>query len=236
MVELGHDNGGMVLDLGEGGLAIQAISPIAHQQTLPVHFELPNSSYRINATAEICWASGSKHAGLRFTDISDQAREEIKRWVGTLSPPQRSASDSADDWSKIYRELPLIAPPAWLKDATAATIEFFAATVRYIPEQIRRIFREKNQRTVPVPDPTNRRHPIFETVVYVPKFAKQQIFAKIVSTANQAAADKGQRRNKPAVTHKSAAAPSPGFRSSKPQPPPDETQQRVHITVHDLKN
>src|SRR5436305_11541429 len=71
LVDLGTENGGLILDLSEGGMALQAVLPIRTNAALAVHFELPNTQKFIDAKAEIAWGASSKRAGLRFTDISE---------------------------------------------------------------------------------------------------------------------------------------------------------------------
>jgi TonB family protein len=83
-LDIGSDNGGMVLDLTESGLALQAFNPLIEQTRLNLRIQPPKSRKRIAATAEIAWLSESKtEAGLKFLELSEDARTEIADWLST---------------------------------------------------------------------------------------------------------------------------------------------------------
>jgi TonB family protein len=83
-LDIGSDNGGMVLDLTENGLALQAFNPLIGQTRLSLRIQPPISRKRIVATAEISWLSDSKtEAGLKFLELSEDARMEIAEWLAT---------------------------------------------------------------------------------------------------------------------------------------------------------
>jgi len=81
-LDIGSDNGGMVLDLTESGVALQAFNPLIDQTRLNLRIQPPKSRKRIVATAEISWLSDSKtEAGLKFLELSEDARMEIADWL-----------------------------------------------------------------------------------------------------------------------------------------------------------
>jgi TonB family protein len=81
-LEVGSDNGGMVLDLSESGLALQAFNPLIGLTRVSLRIQPPKSRKRIAATAEITWLSEAKtEAGLRFLDLTEDARMEIADWI-----------------------------------------------------------------------------------------------------------------------------------------------------------
>jgi len=97
-LEVGSDNGGMVLDLSESGLALQAFNPLIGLTRVSLRIQPPKSRKRIAATAEITWLSDSKtEAGLRFLDLSGDARMEIADWISAeaVVPEPPSLDDSA---------------------------------------------------------------------------------------------------------------------------------------------
>jgi TonB family protein len=97
-LEVGSDNGGMVLDLSESGLALQAFNPLIDVTRVSLRIQPPKSRKRISAIAEITWLSASKtEAGLRFLDLTEDARMEITDWISaeaTVHEPP-SLGDSA---------------------------------------------------------------------------------------------------------------------------------------------
>jgi TonB family protein len=81
-MEVGSDNGGMVLDLSESGLALQAFNPLIGVTRVSLRIQPPKSRKRIAATAEIIWLSDSKtEAGVQFLELTEDARMEIADWI-----------------------------------------------------------------------------------------------------------------------------------------------------------
>jgi PilZ domain len=82
-IRIGADNGGLIADLGEGGLGFQTIAAIEREGPLRFWFTL-DAADRIQATGEMAWTDESrKVGGLRFTQISKEALQQIRDWMGT---------------------------------------------------------------------------------------------------------------------------------------------------------
>ncbi|MBZ5660166.1 MAG: PilZ domain-containing protein [Acidobacteriia bacterium] len=81
-ISLPFNNGGIVLDVSEGGLAFHAIAPV--EVDGPIHFRFAvDSSRRIKAVGELAWKDETgKTGGLRFTELPDEMREYIREWSG----------------------------------------------------------------------------------------------------------------------------------------------------------
>jgi CheY-like chemotaxis protein len=80
------DIGGMkdpafLLDLSEGGVAIQSLAPMKHGQIMGLSFQLPGTSHKISATAKVVWNDPTGRIGMEFEEISDQQRAWLKSWV-----------------------------------------------------------------------------------------------------------------------------------------------------------
>ena len=101
----GRKDQAIILDVSEGGLAVQAVEPIEASRPLKIGFRLPDSARAIEATAEVAWADASGRAGIRFLDMPDPCCQVLKEWVRVnMSPPaqialtqQRSARLCDDD-------------------------------------------------------------------------------------------------------------------------------------------
>jgi TonB family protein len=90
------NNGGIVLNLSENGLALQAVNPF-DETRVSLRIQPPKSRRRIEANAEITWLSESKtEAGLQFLELTEEARLEIADWVADESglADQRPLIDS----------------------------------------------------------------------------------------------------------------------------------------------
>jgi hypothetical protein len=76
------DNGGIVIDVSEGGLGFRAIAPVKADG--PIHFRFSiDSAVRICAVGELAWKDETgKTGGLRFTQLPDEVREQISVWAG----------------------------------------------------------------------------------------------------------------------------------------------------------
>jgi SPOR domain/PilZ domain len=100
-VNLEPDNGGVVLNISEGGLCFRSSNPV--QQTATIRFWFSGRSCRITADGRLAWAdepqkkvgsrfieaeselawtdSTRKLGGLRFINLPSGAREEIRDWI-----------------------------------------------------------------------------------------------------------------------------------------------------------
>jgi TonB family protein len=87
-VTLGENNGGILANISETGMSVTAGEPLRENLFSRVSFELPQSDRVIESSAEVVWTSESKkEAGLRFVDMREETREQIRNWI---SPPGRN--------------------------------------------------------------------------------------------------------------------------------------------------
>lgn len=78
-ISLGPDKGGIVLDVSEQGLRFRATTPT--ESLAPIHFSFSAHSDLVEGIAELVWTDqANKTGGLRFTELSDDAREVIRKW------------------------------------------------------------------------------------------------------------------------------------------------------------
>jgi hypothetical protein len=87
-VELGGANGGMVLNISETGMAVAVTDPLVVDDFLPsIRFPLPGSGQNIEISAQIVWlAESKKSAGIRFVDLTAEARNQISNWIASEKP------------------------------------------------------------------------------------------------------------------------------------------------------
>ena len=77
----GQHEQGIILDISEGGMAIQALEPVEASRVLNFKFDLPGTKLPIDAFGEIAWADASGRAGIRFTEMDDASRQRLKDWL-----------------------------------------------------------------------------------------------------------------------------------------------------------
>jgi TonB family protein len=97
-VDLGKNNGGILLNIGAGGLAIAAAAAL-HEDRLPLmRFQLPQSNVRVEAAGQIVWKGESKkEAGVRFVDLSEEAAGLLNDWL---------MSESLESENGVQEEVP----------------------------------------------------------------------------------------------------------------------------------
>ena len=95
-LDIGPDNGGILLNLSEDGLALQAVAPLHGQKEVQLAIQLPHSEARIETAAEIVWLGAtSRQAGVRFLNLSAEARTQIREWVESQAAPSASSAAQA---------------------------------------------------------------------------------------------------------------------------------------------
>jgi TonB family protein len=100
-VELGQDNGGILLNLSEGGFAVQSALALTSREFPELRFQVPSLQGWLTASGRIVWISDSKkEAGIQFTELPGDARTEIQKWVAAEGTPEKSRE-----------RIPVAAPP-----------------------------------------------------------------------------------------------------------------------------
>jgi GAF domain-containing protein len=82
--------GGMILDLSEDGMAMQSIAPLEAHSLVPLHISLGEPAAYLETTGYVAWADALGRAGVRFSDLPDEARERLRDWL--------TANASARSW------------------------------------------------------------------------------------------------------------------------------------------
>jgi hypothetical protein len=82
-VRIDHTNGGIIRNLNEGGMAIQAVGRLHAKQVVHLRFEFIRPRARFELIGEIAWANAAGQAGLRFTDVPPRTRSLLKDWILT---------------------------------------------------------------------------------------------------------------------------------------------------------
>jgi TonB family protein len=87
-VELGGTNSGVVLNISETGMAVAAADLLVVDDYLPrIRFQSPCSKQSIEVSAQIVWlAESKKNAGIRFVDLTAEARNQIANWIASERP------------------------------------------------------------------------------------------------------------------------------------------------------
>jgi cell division septation protein DedD len=85
-INLDPGNGGMMLNISEGGLCFRAVVPV--QKLATIHLRLSEPDLQIEADAELAWIDeGEKKGGLHFINLTDEDRETIRNWISRPAKP-----------------------------------------------------------------------------------------------------------------------------------------------------
>jgi TonB family protein len=130
-VLLDGTNGGAVLNISETGMAVVGGDPLVLDDYLPrIRFQIPSSSQSIEVSAQIVWlAESKKSAGIRFVDLSTEARNQISNWIASEKPAPEFEGST----------------PAPVESLIPATLESFPE------EPMESVFPEQGQPSSPEP-------------------------------------------------------------------------------------
>jgi len=81
----------VILDLSEEGLAMHTAAPLEPNRRLSLHLSLSEAT-QLDTTGYVAWADALGRAGVRFSDLPEEARARLKEWL-TLNDnsPSRKA-------------------------------------------------------------------------------------------------------------------------------------------------
>jgi outer membrane biosynthesis protein TonB len=87
-VELGDSNGGIVLNVSEGGLSLTAVGVLDVERSHRIRVQPPRSRDWIELSGEFAWVSESKkEAGIRFHELTAEAGDRIRNWISQEASP-----------------------------------------------------------------------------------------------------------------------------------------------------
>jgi periplasmic protein TonB len=130
-LDIGGDNGGIVLNLSEEGMELQAVGTLDRQTEVNLRIQLPGSQARIETAAQVMWLSETnRQAGVRFVSMPSQVRAQIREWIRTQGLPaepsevfgprelaselpqkqETIADPRTDNWLSLLAEAPEQAP------------------------------------------------------------------------------------------------------------------------------
>lgn len=112
-VQLDESNGGIILNISEGGFAVYAVASLMDDHLPHIRFQVPESNVWIEASGDILWRSESNRlAGIRFSGLSDDARAQIREWCNSqaapATPPQ--AYDAGEEAIAAPEDHPEVRP------------------------------------------------------------------------------------------------------------------------------
>ena len=107
-VELGHDNGGVLLNISESGLAVTSARALSENHLPSIGIQFTGSRDQVNVSGQIAWISESKkEAGIRFVNLTEEARGII---ASRISKEQSPAEDQVQSGKAPYTAIHATTP------------------------------------------------------------------------------------------------------------------------------
>jgi hypothetical protein len=103
---MGPENGGLVLDVSEGGLSFHSVAPVHLDENVKFLLSLRGHS-RIEGTGEVVWTNTmGTVCGLKFTTLSPGALEHLNNWTTQSTSSSRAQAKIAAPAPKILSASP----------------------------------------------------------------------------------------------------------------------------------
>ena len=98
-VRLGEGNGGIILNISEGGIGVHAAEALDEGEgVISMGIEIPRSRKRLEVRGEIMWVGESrKEAGLRFVDLQEGALRRIRSWIAREESAGTAQEESEEE-------------------------------------------------------------------------------------------------------------------------------------------
>ena len=109
-VKLEQDNGGIILDLTESGVAIHAVKSLREGHEVQLRFEVNSPRVRVEARGRVAWADWGGKAGIQFVDVAPRVRRALRDWLLLQMLSAAAASGRDSMFSSREMELKFSAP------------------------------------------------------------------------------------------------------------------------------
>jgi TonB family protein len=100
----GESSGGILNDVSEGGMSLDILGPRPASNDVVLNFDLSEIGQHFEAKGRVTWSSravNESRVGLRFVDLSETSRVQIKNWLAKkVSPPEISQNVAVQDWAR----------------------------------------------------------------------------------------------------------------------------------------
>lgn len=127
-VHLDESNGGILINLSEGGLAVHAAMSVVEDDLPRIRLQMPRTPKWLETSARVVWSSDSRRmVGVEFLDLQEDTRRQIHEWLAheagvNETVPDEPAEDNPAHERQILatnvEEIPL-KPMRHLPDARA---------------------------------------------------------------------------------------------------------------------
>ncbi|HTZ72343.1 MAG TPA: TonB family protein [Candidatus Aquilonibacter sp.] len=107
-VHLDETNGGILINLSEGGLSVQAAMSVMEDDLPRVRLQMPLSTTWLEASARVVWTSDSRRTlGIQFVSLVESDREQLREWLATETKAPADSAGIASPPSESRIDVPL---------------------------------------------------------------------------------------------------------------------------------
>jgi hypothetical protein len=96
-VKVDSSNGGILLDVGEAGMAARVVAPLLSDQPVHLRVDLPDPRLHFEAEGRVAWIDSTGQTGIEFLELSPRFGRLLKEWLFTqlLADAQRLHGNTA---------------------------------------------------------------------------------------------------------------------------------------------
>ncbi len=142
-LSLDGGNGGLILNICEGGIAVQTAGIITDIFFPKMRFRLPQSETWIEAAGKLAWQGPSrKEAGIRFVALTEDTRERIKSWIDSVALDADFPSELDQSRTLPESEEPTQEPQGSFNSDSLAEFDSMFPSESSLPPATRRSKRE----------------------------------------------------------------------------------------------
>jgi hypothetical protein len=104
-VKLDQGNGGIVRDLTEAGMAVQAVAPLRAGQEVNLRFELLSPRVRVDVRGRVAWSDPSGQGGVHFLELTPRTQRALRDWLFTQILASAAITGRDSMFSAPHKEL-----------------------------------------------------------------------------------------------------------------------------------
>jgi Tfp pilus assembly protein PilZ len=94
-VNLDNKDAGLMVDVSEAGMAVQALARIKPGATTLLQFEVPDTATRIETSGTVAWVDPtSGRAGIRFQNLPEASAASLKKWLSLRASQDRPTTSA----------------------------------------------------------------------------------------------------------------------------------------------
>jgi CheY-like chemotaxis protein len=92
---------GILLDLSETGMDVLTAEPQVPGALLNFRFQLPDGTVEVDAHGQVAWANPNGQTGVRFSDLDEATRAQLRVWLQAAAVNQGAGPDDAVPHCKL---------------------------------------------------------------------------------------------------------------------------------------